>query len=239
MSTASWVSISSAGEDTFSGYLALPPAGHGPGLVLIQEIWGVNGHIRAVAEQYALDGYVVLAPDIFWRQQTRVDLDYSESDTAKAFELLNNMDFAQSGENVAAAVDHLRDMSEVSDKVGVLGFCVGGQLAYRAAALGRPDAAVSYYGGGIQDHLELAEQIKQPMLFHYAGNDQMIPASAVARVRKAFEGNEHAQFYEYEGVDHGFNCWGRPAYQQRAAALAHGRTLMFLAQHLSDLSNLQ
>src|SRR5680860_1006616 len=79
MTSEKWIMISSADKNTFSGYLALPPAGTGPGLVLIQEIWGVNDHIRAVAEQYALDGFVVLAPDVFWRQQTRTNLDYTEA----------------------------------------------------------------------------------------------------------------------------------------------------------------
>lgn len=153
MTSEKWIMISFADKNTFSGYLALPPAGTGPGLVLIQEIWGVNDHIRAVAEQYALDGFVVLAPDVFWRQQTRTNLD-------------------------------------------------------------------------------LAGQISQPILFHYAGLDELIPASAVDQVRKAFDGQENANIHNYEGVDHGFNCWGRPAYNQRAAALAHGRTLTFLATNL-------
>jgi carboxymethylenebutenolidase len=233
MTSEKWITISSADKNTFSGYLALPPAGTGPGLVLIQEIWGVNDHIRAVAEQYALDGFVVLAPDVFWRQQTRTNLDYTEAGTTEAFTLMNGTDFTQAAEDVVTAVEHLRGLPQVSGKVGVLGFCMGGQLAYRAAASGKPDAAVSYYGGGIHNHLDLAGQISQPILFHYAGLDGLIPASAVDQVRKAFEGQEHAKIHNYEGVDHGFNCWGRPAYNQRAAALARGRTLVFLAQHLA------
>ena len=233
MTSASWITISSAEQQNFSGYLALPPAGTGPGLVLVQEIWGVNAHIRAVAEQYALDGFVVLAPDVFWRQQERTDLNYDETDSAKAMELMNSLDLGQATEDVALAIEHLRGLPQVSGKVGVVGFCMGGQLAYRAAAIGKPDAAVSYYGGGIHNHLELAEQIQQPILFHYAGNDRLIPASVIKQVREAFKGQTHASFEEYEGVDHGFNCWGRPAYQQRAAALARGRTLIFLAQHLA------
>lgn len=232
MTSEKWIMISSADKNTFSGYLALPPAGTGPGLVLIQEIWGVNDHIRAVAEQYALDGFVVLAPDVFWRQQTRTNLDYTEAGTAEAFELMKGTDFTQATEDVVTAVEYLRELPQVSGKVGVLGYCMGGQLAYRAAASGKPDAAVSYYGGGIHNNLDLAGQISQPILFHYAGLDGLIPASAVDQVRKAFDGQENANIHNYEGVDHGFNCWGRPAYNQRAAALAHGRTLTFLATNL-------
>ena len=201
--------------------------------MLIQEIWGVNDHIRAVAEQYALDGFVVLAPDVFWRQQSRTNLDYSEAGTTEALALMHGTDFAQAAEDTVASVEHLRELPQVSGKVGVLGFCMGGQLAYRAAASGKPDAAVSYYGGEIHNHLDLAGQINQPILFHYAGLDGLIPASAVDQVRKAFEGRKDANIHHYEDVDHGFNCWGRPAYNQRAAALARGRTLVFLAQHLA------
>lgn len=234
MISTNWINLSSADEHTFSGYLTLPPAGTGPGLVLVQEIWGVNEHIRDIAEQYALDGFVVLAPDVFWRQQARTNLDYNEADTDTALALMKGTDLAQAGEDVVTAIEHLRGLPQVSDKVGVLGFCMGGQLAYRAAASGKVDAAVSYYGGGIQNNLELAGQISQPMLFHYAKLDEHILASAVAQVRDAFDGHENTRFYEYQGVDHGFNCWGRPAYHQGAAALARGRTLIFLAQHLAD-----
>ncbi|SFR61769.1 carboxymethylenebutenolidase [Marinobacter daqiaonensis] len=228
-----WIDIPSNDGKSFNGYLALPPAGKGPGLVLVQEIWGVNRHIRAVAEQYALDGYVVLAPDVFWRQEKRIDLDYNEADSAKAFALVKAADAAQCGDDVAAAVDHLRGLSESNGRVAVMGFCFGGQLAYRAAATGKPDTAVSYYGGGIHNHLDLAKEIHQPILFHFAGEDGMIPPEAVNRIRDTFADHSRALVFEYPGVDHGFNCWGRSAYNQHAAALAHGRTLQFLAENLN------
>lgn len=232
MVSTQWIDIPSPDGKTFDGYLALPPTGSGPGIVLIQEIWGVNAHIRTVAEQYALDGYVVLAPDVFWRQERRVDLTYDEEGSAKAFKLMQAADFALAGEDVAAAVDCLRQRKEVSGKIAAMGYCMGGQLAYRAAATGKPDAAVCYYGGGIQNNLELAESVQIPILFHYAGLDKMIPADAIARVREAFSDHPSAQFYEYANADHGFNCWARPTYNQHAAALAHGRSLQFLAEHL-------
>ncbi|WP_336367535.1 dienelactone hydrolase family protein [Marinobacter sp. C2H3] len=227
-----WIEIASDGGKTFSGYLALPPAGSGPGLVLIQEIWGVNRHIRAVAEQYALDGYVVLAPDVFWRQEERVDLDYDEDGTAKAFRMMQAADVEQSGLDMAQAVDRLRARPEVTGKVAAMGYCMGGRLAFRAAASGKPDAAVCYYGGGIQNSLELAPQVTAPILFHFAGLDKHIPPEAVASVRGAFADHREATIHEYPNADHGFNCWARPAYHQPSSALAHGRTLEFLARHL-------
>ena len=230
--TANWIDIPASDGKTFSGYLALPPTGSGPGLVLIQEIWGVNRHIRALAEQYAVDGYMVLAPDVFWRQEERVDLEYDEEGTAKALSLVKAADAVQCGEDMAAAVEHLRGLDGCSGKVAAMGFCFGGQLAYRAAAVGRPDAAICYYGGGIHNHLELATDIHQPILLHFAGNDKLIPSKAIHQVSDAFASHSRALVFEYPGVDHGFNCWGRPSYNQQAAALAHGRTLQFLAENL-------
>ncbi|NLZ40873.1 MAG: dienelactone hydrolase family protein, partial [Comamonadaceae bacterium] len=143
-----------------AGCLALPPAGRGPGIVLFQEIFGVNAHIRAVAEQYALDGFVVLAPDIFWRQAPRVDLGYEGADRQRAFALMQAYTPAQASADIAAAVAALRARPEVGGaRVGALGYCMGGRMAYLAAAGTDVDAAVAFYGGGIHQQLERAAAI--------------------------------------------------------------------------------
>jgi carboxymethylenebutenolidase len=228
-----WIDIEGTQGEIFSGYLSLPPTGSGPGIVLVQEIWGVNEHIRSVADQYAQDGYVVLAPDVFWRLERRVDLGYDEAGTVQAFELYQKLDTAQAATDVASALRALRELPEVTGKVATLGFCLGGQLAYRAAAIGQPDAAVAYYGGGIDQHLDVADNVTTPVMFHYAQQDGHIPQEAVQKVKERFAGKSNATFFDYADTDHGFNCWGRSKmYNQRAAALAHGRTLQFLAQHL-------
>ena len=230
--SGSTLSIPSHDGKNFDGYLALPPLGRGPGLILIQEIWGVNAHIRAVAEQYALDGYVVLAPDVFWRQEPAVDLNYDEAGTKKAFALMQGLNGPDAVADLVSSAQALRRRSEVTGQVGVVGYCMGGRLAYQLAATGAVDAAVCYYGGGIQNHLELASSIHVPMLFHYAELDTHIPETAVAAVQAAFSGHSNAQVHVYEGAEHGFNCWGRPMYQQKTAALARGRTLQWLSSHL-------
>ena len=227
-----WININTAQGEIFSGYLSLPPTGNGPGIVLVQEIWGVNEHIRAVADQYALDGYIVLAPDIFWRLEQRVDLTYDTDGTAKARALLQKVDTTKAVTDLSSAVDTLRKLPEVTGKIATLGFCLGGQLAFRTAATGNVDAAVAYYGGGIQQHLNVADRITKPILFHYAGLDTHIPQSAVTDVKGSFAGRSNATFFDYPNADHGFNCWGRPMYNQKAATLAHGRTLIFLSQYL-------
>ena len=227
-SNTHWIDIAPG----FAGYLALPPSGQGPGLVLWQEIFGVNAHIQAVAEQYALDGFVVLAPDTFWRQAPRVQLGYSGDDYQQALTLMKAYAAPDALADITAAVAALRARPEVGTaKVGTFGYCMGGRLAYLSAATAGVDAAVAFYGGGIHAQLERAAAIRCPMQFHYAEQDDNIPLDAVERVRAAMAGRQ-AEVHVYPGAHHGFNCWARGSYHAASAALAHGRTLAFLAQHL-------
>ncbi len=227
-----WIEITPG----FAGYLALPPAGRGPGLVLWQEIFGVNDHIQAVAEQYALDGFVVLAPDAFWRQAPRVSLGYEGADRERALTLMRAYAGPDALADVAASVACLRARTEVADspggpRVGTFGYCMGGRLAYLAAATAGVDAAVAFYGGGIHTQLARAADIRCPIQFHYAEHDDNIPPEAVASVRSAMAGHD-AEVLVYPGAHHGFNCWARASYHMPSAALAHGRALAFLAGHL-------
>jgi carboxymethylenebutenolidase len=227
-----WTSVAVPGGALFDAYLATPPAGRGPGLVLFQEIFGVNEHIRAVAEQYALDGFVVLAPDIFWRSQRRVELGYEGADRQRGIQLAGQLKGPELGLDMVAAVTALRSRAEVGgSKVGAIGYCMGGRLAFLAAATAGVDAAVAYYGGGIHDQLDKAASIQCPVQFHYAERDDHISMAAVDKVRGAMQG-KHAEVHVYEGAMHGFNCWARSSYHAPSAALAHGRSLQFLAQNL-------
>ena len=226
-----WIDIAPG----FAGYLALPPGGSGPGLVLWQEIFGVNEHIRTVAEQYALDGFVVLAPDTFWRQAPRVELGYDGADRDQAITLMKGYAAADvMGDalaDIGAAVTALRARPEVQGRVGTFGYCMGGRLAYLAAATAGVDAAVAFYGGGIHAQLDHAAAITCPVQFHYAEHDDNIPLDAVERVRAAVAGKD-AEVHIYPGANHGFNCWARASYHAPSAALAHGRALAFLAAKL-------
>jgi carboxymethylenebutenolidase len=215
-----------------AAWLALPPSGRGPGLVLFQEIFGVNAHIRAVAGQYAQDGFVVLAPDLFWRQAPRVELGYEGEDRQRALALMQSYAPDQAIADIGAAVAALRARPEVAGgKVGAIGYCMGGRMAYLAAATTDVDAAVPYYGGGIHAQLERVAAIRCPVQFHYAERDDHIPLAAVEQVRQAFAGRP-AEVHVYPGSMHGFNCWARASYHAPSAALAHGRALQFLAQTL-------
>ena len=230
--TTRWIELDAGGGERYDGYLALPRAGKGPGVIIVQEIFGVNAHIRAVAEQYALAGYVALAPDVFWRSERRVELRYEGADRDKALALVKGIDVARTVADLGAAANTLRALPGVTGKIGAVGFCFGGQLAYLMAAHGTIDAAVAYYGGGIQNRLDEADKVRVPIVFHYAEHDQSIPQTAIAQVKQRFAGRTNAQFYDYAGVGHGFNCSDRSAYDQHASALAHGRTLVFLSSNL-------
>jgi len=226
--TTRWIDI----RPGFAAYLALPPAGSGPGLVLFQEIFGVNEHIRAVAEQYAADGFAVLAPDAFWRDAPRVELGYVGDERARAIALMQSLKGDDALADIAAAVAVLRSLPETAGhKAGAIGYCMGGRLAYLAAATTDIDAAVPFYGGGIHNQLDRAAGIRCPVQFHYAGIDDNIPPEAVVKVRGAMAGKS-AEVHVYPGAHHGFNCWARASYHAPSAALAHGRALQFLAERL-------
>jgi carboxymethylenebutenolidase len=237
-----WIDIAPG----YAGYLALPPARRGPGLLVLQEIFGVNEHIRAVAEQYALDGFVVLAPDLFWRQAPRVELGYEREQWTRARSLMQAYSVEQAIADLGAATRTLRARAEVvaaqpgaemgaemgakvGAKVGAVGYCMGGRMAWLAAATAGLDAAVAFYGGGIHLQLERAAGVRCPVQFHYAGHDEHIPPAAVEAVRKAHD-QERTEIFVYPDAHHGFNCWARASYHAPSAALAHGRALAFLAQ---------
>ena len=222
-----WIDIDTV-DGKLQGYLSLPPTGKGPGILLFQEIFGVNAHIRGVADLYAKAGYVVLAPDLFWRSQARVELGYVDPDWSRGVELMQQIDIAKTLADAAAASKVLRSLAEVTGKIAAIGYCFGGQLAYLSAAQGLVDGAVAYYGGGIQNKLDQAAKVTVPILFHYGEQDSHIPPAAVEQVQASFAGRDNAEFHVYPDAEHGFNCWARSSYQQKASALALGRTLQFL-----------
>ncbi|WP_043529818.1 dienelactone hydrolase family protein [Litchfieldella xinjiangensis] len=226
--TATWIDITARDGGTFQGYLALPPAGKGPGIVLIQEIFGVNAHIRSVAEQYAQDGYVVLAPDVFWRQEPKVELGYEGADMEKAFTLMKALDSDQAVDDLKHVVTTLRERPECDGPVTSLGYCLGGRLSFLCAQEAGVDAAVCFYPGGIANLLDGAADIRVPLQFHFGERDAHITEEHIEQVQSAFQGRDDVETYVYAGADHGFNCWARGAYHQPSAALSHGRTLSFL-----------
>ena len=230
---ASWISVKNTRNEQFDAYVSLPPTGRGPGLVILQEIFGVNEHIRAVADQYAADGYCVIAPDIFWREGRKIELAYDPQGFERGLGLLGKLNIDQTAIDLQATVTALKQLSACTGKVGSLGFCMGGLLSFIAAAEAGVDTAVCYYGGGIHQHLDRAKKIRCPVLFHFADQDAYIPQQAVAAVRTSLGGRKNVRVIVHAGVDHGFNCWRRPAWNQVTAARARGQSLVHLSESLS------
>jgi carboxymethylenebutenolidase len=201
------------------------PAGAAKGaVVVIQEIFGVNSHIREVADGYAAEGYVAIAPQLFDRVDRDVELGYSEADMGKGIELaFQKLDHKLALLDVQAAID----AAAVRGKVGVVGYCFGGLMTWRAACdLDGVAAAVSYYGGGVA--AEAGRQPKCPVMMHFGENDTHIPMSDVNKVKEA---QSQAQVFVYP-ADHGFNCDHRASFHAESAQLARSRTLAFFAEHL-------
>ncbi|VTU23166.1 Carboxymethylenebutenolidase [Variovorax sp. SRS16] len=213
------------GSGTFRGYLALPSAGSGPGLVLAQEIFGINKTMRDVADYYAEEGYVVLVPDIFWRQEPNVELGYSEADWQRAFGFFQGFDEAKGMEDIQTAITTLRGRTEVNGKVGVLGFCLGGKLAYLAACRTDADVSVGYYGVGIDAALGEADKITKPLVLHIAELDKFCPPEARDKIVKTLQGHAHVTLHVYPGMDHAFARVGGEHYHKPSALMAHERSI--------------
>ena len=225
------ITISAADGGDFMGYLATPESGSGPGVVVIQEIFGVNDVMRSITDSFAEAGYLALCPDIFWRQEPGIQLsDQTEEEWARAFELFNGFDLEKGVQDLDSTIETLRAMDGCSDKVGAVGFCLGGRLAYLTATRTKADAAVGYYGVMLTEHLN--ETINAPLVLHMASEDEFCPKEQQAEIRAALEGNDKATVYVYEGQDHAFARVGGKHFDQASADAARERTLDHFRVHL-------
>ena len=223
-----WIELKAADGFVFPAYAATPAGPARGGLVVLQEIFGVNSHIRAVADGYAADGYLAVAPATFHRVKAGVELGYTSEDIKAGAALKAAVEGLPAPgvlPDIQAAIDHARQ----AGKVGIVGYCWGGLLTWRSACLlQRLAAAVPYYGGGMTSATEAARTPQVPVLAHFGEQDHSIPIDTARAFAKAQPGVE-VQFY---AAGHGFNCDQRGAYDAAAAALARTRTLAFLARHL-------
>ncbi len=217
------IALQSAGAVRIGAYRADPVGKPRGGLVVVQEIFGVNSHIRAVCDGYAADGYLTVAPALFDRIESGIELGYTASDIAKARGLRGRSDVDAALADLAAA----RDVAAEAGKVGIVGYCWGGYLAWLAAArLPGLACAIAYYGGGM--HEAGAETPKVPVLGHFGRKDAMIPVTGIEALAKAHPALA-VHFYD---ADHGFNCDQRASYHAASATLARERTLAFLHAHV-------
>jgi carboxymethylenebutenolidase len=227
------IRITAADGGTFAGYLALPARAPAPGLIVLPEIFNTNAHIRSVADGYAADGLVALAPDVFWRQEAGSYLPYTDEGRAKAYSLRARLDTDQFTRDLGDAIVALRARPECSGKVGVIGFCLGGLFAWLAGTRLPIDAAVSYYGVQIDQYLGEADRLGCPLLMHFAENDPHVPTEAVAAIRARLGGLGNVSIHVYPGTEHGFNRQGYPPYNEAAATQARQRTIAHFRRLLS------
>jgi len=228
----STLSIRTTQNEIFSGYLAPAKNGKGPGIVMVQEIFGINKGIREAADRFAKDGYTVLAPDLFWRFKPNIELTETGEDLAEAYDYYHRFNVEQGISDLTQAVKTLRQHPACDGKVAILGFCLGGKLAYLTAAQQVANAAVAFYGAGIVNHLNLAKTIRCPLLMHFAEKDESISADQVEAICTAFTGRKEVEIEVYPGVGHAFYNHTRAAYDASAAELAHQKTVEFLKRVL-------
>jgi carboxymethylenebutenolidase len=205
-------------------YVARPEGQPIAGLVVVQEIFGVNPHIRSVADGYAKDGFLVVAPALFDRVERNVELGYEGADREKALSLMGKLDPEKALADVAAAMNYT--IGDACKKTGVIGYCFGGTLAWLAAARLHPAAAVGYYGGRIGNYA--AEKPSAPVMLHFGKQDAHIPPEEVEKIHAA---HPEVEIFWYD-AGHGFNCDARASYDPVAAKEARERSLSFLKEHL-------
>ncbi|MBC6458113.1 dienelactone hydrolase family protein [Actinomadura sp. HBU206391] len=220
-------------DGTFDLPIWLPESGRGPGLLLVQEIFGLGPYIREVAEDLAALGYVVAAPDLFWRLEPGYVAPAGEEGLTQAVEMSSRFEVETGVADLAAALDHLAGLPELSAGVGALGFCLGGTMAYLLAAKTTLGALVSFYGSGVPDSLNLLPDIGCPVQFHFGGSDPYIPREQVAMVEQAVAGLPNVEIHVQEDGGHAFhNRKSAMFHQPEPAARAWALTETFLARHL-------
>jgi carboxymethylenebutenolidase len=217
----------------FPAHLALPERGRGPGMVVIQEIFGVNDYIKDACARFAKLGYVALAPDLYSRIEPGVAIDEKSADgLQRAFGYVQRLDFTKASEDAADTLEHLKRLPEVEDgKAGIMGFCLGGGVAYFVAAHSDPDVCVSYYGSAVPAGLGEADKIKCPTLFHFGTADGYITDEQREQVRAAFAGRDDVEVHLHEGANHAFDNYRAAMFHhERAAADAWRQTVEFLKE---------
>lgn len=205
-----------------------------PSIVIIQEIFGISPFLKEMANRYAAHGFAVVVPDLFWRQGSSLTElpDQSEAATNKAFELYQKFDVEKGVDDIAASLRWLRENENTSGKTAVVGYCLGGLLAFLSGCQLDIDAAIGYYGVGIEKNLMHKNMIRKPMMLHFAENDGFVPEETRKELEESFIGNDLVSIHNYGGCDHGFARTGGQNYDKAAAEISDTRTLALLKKSL-------
>ena len=221
-------------DGSFKAYIALPKKTPAPGVVVAQEIFGVNQVMRDTCDWLAGQGFVAVCPDLFWRIEPGIDItDKTQAEWDRAFELFGLFDVDMGIEDMRATLAELRGHEACSGKAGTVGYCLGGKVAFLMATRSDSDASVGYYGVGLGDLLGEAGNIKKPLLLHIAEKDKFSSPEEIAKVRKGLAGNKQVTTEVYAGQDHAFARPGGEHYDAASAKLANERTINFFKEHLA------
>ena len=222
------------GDGKMNAYVATPPGGSGPALVVIQEIFGVNKVMRDLTDGFAAHGFVAICPDLFWRIEPGIDItDQTKAEWDRAFELFQAFDVDKGVKDIAWTMVAARGHAGATGKVGAVGYCLGGKLAYLTATRTDIDAAVGYYGVAIDEALGEAASIRKPLMLHIAGKDAFVPPAAQHKMHAALDGAALVTLHDYPNDDHAFARRGGEHYDPASADQANARTLAFFKQHLA------
>jgi carboxymethylenebutenolidase len=220
-------------DGAFAAYIARPEALPAPAVVVLQELFGVNADIRKHCDELAEQGFIAVAPDLFWRQEPDVDLSVtSEPDWQHGLRLYQAYDRDAGARDVKDTADTVARMPECSGKIAVLGYCLGALMTFLTAVRYRVDAAVAYHGSDTEKYLGELDGLHAPLLMHLAEEDEFISKPAQAEIKKALATKPNATVYSYPGQRHAFSRHNGAHYNAAAAALANGRTSKFLKQQL-------
>jgi carboxymethylenebutenolidase len=217
------ITLATDGTRAFDAYAAAPASGRGTGILILSEMFGINGPMRTLADSYARRGYSVMVPNVFWRSEPSVGLAYEGPEREIAWQRLKTFDFETAAADIATAVAALRARPSCAGKVAAIGFCMGGRLAYLAAARAGVDAAISLYALGISRHLDEMAAIRCPVQLHYGLKDEHVPSAEIEAVGAAARANPRVEMVLYPDAGHSFFNEVRPTYDAAAAALAERR----------------
>ena len=221
------------GPDAFDAYIARPEGEPKSAIIVIQEIFGVNAGIRRKCDKLAEEGYLALAPDLFWRIERGVELDPDiEPEFQRALDLMGKLNQDAAIRDIEATVKYARTQTGTG-KVGAVGYCLGGRLAYMTAARTDADATVGYYGVGIDGLLNEKHAIAHPLMLHIPTEDGFVDKETQAKMHEGLDDHPKVTLYDYEGLDHGFATEFGKRRSEEAAKLADKRTAEFFARHLS------
>lgn len=227
------IKIKSLSGEEFGAYLAMPPGKAGAGMLVIQEIFGVNAAMRAICDDYAAKGYIAVCPDLFWRQQPGVQItDKTPAEWDRAMGLFKGFDQEAGVRDLLSTLAHIRKVPGCNGKVGTVGFCLGGRLAFLMAARSDVDASISYYGVGLDNLLGEIRDIRMPLMLHIAALDKFVPKPARDKILASVAKNPVIEAYVYEGADHAFARPGGQNFNEQAADLANDRSFKFFTKHL-------